>query len=700
LVFLMAFAAIVSIAQLAVLSSWSRSLRITTLLQAIAVGFGVMAPITVLLEWLLTRAIAFVTRTPLHSVVDLATWAFDPVMEEVLRVSPLFLLAWLWPRVHRQLGFADHLLLGAALGAGCALAESALRYGQLWAGSTEVRGGYVVFGNMLGAVAVPSPLTSLLSWLPAPTSFGEGPGFGPASLMLWTALAAAGVGWVTKRAPLRLLGLAPLVLVGLVHANSNATATTSGAPWAWRGLNWVDDQLAIALPILLVALVLVDRFMLWRARARQPDTLLAGENSYGLNPIPLLRVGLSGPPWSAAVTWQLVLERRAALNACVAHSPDTALATALGPRITQLVQAATLRRWEQAAKQVFHAIGFRGLWSWRTVLWMASVTPAILFLVVGGFPLTRGLQQFASGWIGTGIILAGLAAGVVVIVSQLPGLIRRLRELTDPALHELRLRPTAQLANRVAALSVAMLLVMLLAITGRPAGAVVTNYHLLDALAQAEFWVGLALILLSFLYFPPGAAILVTTIGTRVLTLSGLTLLAGTAVGSSLILQAMLNAASTPSSSRSSGGGSQSGSGWTAADGESSAVGSGRFSEGDLPRLQGLARDPAHGGGISKGTWEEAEVGLGLEKKGEVRGLVRSTRPGEEFIDSSGQAWDVKAFRGDYFNLRSSVSKIQREVTAGENVMLDTRYLSEQQFVDLDEAINAAGLASKVLWWP
>lgn len=83
-----------------------------------------------------------------------------------------------------------------------------------------------------------------------------------------------------------------------------------------------------------------------------------------------------------------------------------------------------------------------------------------------------------------------------------------------------------------------------------------------------------------------------------------------------------------------------------------------------------------------------------------MRGLVRSERPGEEFVDSSRQAWDVKAFRGDYFDLGNAVSKIKGEVAAGENVMLDTRYLSEQHFFDLDEATKAAGLSGKVLWWP
>jgi len=58
-------------------------------------------------------------------VVNLAAWTYDPAIEEVVEIAPLALLAWLWPRVHRQLGWTDHLLLGSALGMGLALCETA-----------------------------------------------------------------------------------------------------------------------------------------------------------------------------------------------------------------------------------------------------------------------------------------------------------------------------------------------------------------------------------------------------------------------------------------------------------------------------------------------------------------------------------------------------------------------------------------------
>ena len=127
---------------------------------------------------------------------------------------------------------------------------------------------------------------------------------------------------------------------------------------------------------------------------------------------------------------------------------------------------------------------------------------------------------------------------------------------------------------------------------------------------------------------------------------------------------------------------------------------SGRFTEADLPRLRELSKDPAHGGKTTEGSWAEGEVGLGLEKKGSVRGLTRSSHPGEEFVDRARQGWDVKAFRSENFNLNEAMANMGKKIRGGINVMMDTRGLSTEQFLQLEEAVQKAGWAGKVLWWP
>jgi len=125
-------------------------------------------------------------------------------------------------------------------------------------------------------------------------------------------------------------------------------------------------------------------------------------------------------------------------------------------------------------------------------------------------------------------------------------------------------------------------------------------------------------------------------------------------------------------------------------------------------RIDDLAKDPAHGGRISDASRAEAEVGLGLEEAGQVPGpITRSTNPGEEFVDASGQAWDVKAFRSEVpgsrggFTVDSAMTSIRREVQVGENVMVDTRNMTPAHVTQLREAIAAdPSLAGKVLFYP
>ena len=59
---LMVFAAVVAVTQLTVLASWARTLRWATLLQGVALGFLVCAPMTAVVQWLVTRGVALVTR--------------------------------------------------------------------------------------------------------------------------------------------------------------------------------------------------------------------------------------------------------------------------------------------------------------------------------------------------------------------------------------------------------------------------------------------------------------------------------------------------------------------------------------------------------------------------------------------------------------------------------------------------------------
>ena len=120
-----------------------------------------------------------------------------------------------------------------------------------------------------------------------------------------------------------------------------------------------------------------------------------------------------------------------------------------------------------------------------------------------------------------------------------------------------------------------------------------------------------------------------------------------------------------------------------------------------------LAPDAAHGGKVSRKSIAEAEVGLGLEDAAAVKGLRRDPSQAAEFIDDSGQAWDVKGFHSQVppgakgaFTLEDAMKSIKRELALGENVMVDTRNMTAKHVDELREAVRAAGEERRVLFWP
>ncbi|HIW32719.1 MAG TPA: hypothetical protein IAA29_08020 [Candidatus Paenibacillus intestinavium] len=120
--------------------------------------------------------------------------------------------------------------------------------------------------------------------------------------------------------------------------------------------------------------------------------------------------------------------------------------------------------------------------------------------------------------------------------------------------------------------------------------------------------------------------------------------------------------------------------------------------------LDALATDPAIGNKITPKTIAEREVGLGLEARGEVSGLVRDPSGKAEFIDSSGQKWDVKAFNSNFapkgYNLSDAMTNIRKSISDGENVMLDARNLSQEHLSELKDELVRTGLINNVKIWP
>lgn len=93
-----------------------------------------------------------------------------------------------------------------------------------------------------------------------------------------------------------------------------------------------------------------------------------------------------------------------------------------------------------------------------------------------------------------------------------------------------------------------------------------------------------------------------------------------------------------------------------------------------------------------------------LEDSGRLSRLRRDPTGGAEFIDQSGQAWDLKGFHSGYPNGYSRVdamTNIQKSVSSDENVILDTTKMTPGHVAELRSAITEdPALAGKVIWWP
>jgi hypothetical protein len=136
-------------------------------------------------------------------------------------------------------------------------------------------------------------------------------------------------------------------------------------------------------------------------------------------------------------------------------------------------------------------------------------------------------------------------------------------------------------------------------------------------------------------------------------------------------------------------------------------------------RISELSKDPSQGGASDPKTVREAQVGLQLERDGQVPGpitrapLDAAGNDQGEFFDSSGQRWDVKSspdFRpssqpgagrpiSNPQTTQQFTTMINKELANGENVMLDPDGMSPGRLAQLQQVVaDHPEWLGKVLW--
>ncbi len=528
----MAVAAVWGVLQLFALSWPTRSVRLSTVLLALAVGVYGCGVATALVQLAYTRIYADQSGQSLVTVVNTTSYTVAPWLEELLKVAPL-LLAGLSLRVRRQWGLTDFVVVGAALGAGFGLLEAVLRFG-LDADRAIVRGEGWIVPDSLSPPYVPGLGQVLTSWLPAPFSqldLGGPPVTETFTHLVFTAMAGFGVGLLWRaRGWVRLLSTLPIAAAAVHHAVNNY-AVQEHTGWAREWLESLDG-LAWAAPLVCLAIAMaVDVRQLHHGKRTVPDVLLTSERAEGDSLGALLRYAAWRLPWSLLIVLRYVRLRRSLLYAA-ASAPSEATG-----ELRQVVEGITARMDASDNQRAWQTLNIR-TWlkasraarrsreRWLLLIPCVLMLPSLLFLGIGSFTSTAGLQEFFSTGAGPKILMGFGIAALVWIAYQLTVLLRSWQQVSAQPMGELLAAHRFRLGTALGAATTGVLLLWRGLGDAGPDGRAIRTLHLLDTLNTFLVYLGFALLLLSLLaLFPPG----------------GLALAGGGAVGA-LTAEAALNA--------------------------------------------------------------------------------------------------------------------------------------------------------------
>ena len=502
----MVFAHIWGVLELVILGTLARTVRVRTVLIAIAVGLYFCAPLAIGLQVAWTRPVAHLPGEHLGAVVRVASYTLDPFIEELVKVLPLALMILLIPNVRRQLSMTDCVLIGAAAGSGFGLAENLFRYSGDVYRTFSVSGGWEIRGGFY-APTVPSLMTTISSWLPNGVAFVDvisGAVESPYNVhLVASALGGLAVALVLlRRGRARLAGFALSLYVGAGHAVGNwiiagqpgGLSSAFAAPFTLLShLNWLMPVAALGVAW-------------WLDRSRQqgaaaPDLALAVERRSKCRLLGTLKAAVAKPP--ASIRWidGLTRLRRAyAAAATIKHEGAQSLRReiiALRDRIDRILIGLEPRPLSQRRDG-------RGAWTSRKVIiWLVLMAPSILWFVLGGYPQTAWLQtalKTTPGWIAVRVLSLG---GLVWIGTQLVTSWRGWSQLRRALVADLAAASTLGVLSGTGALLFGFYTFVLSIMGGRPDSHVLNNFHVLEAVGAALLIGALLMGVAAIAFFPP-----------------------------------------------------------------------------------------------------------------------------------------------------------------------------------------------------
>ena len=432
------FAELWGVIQLIVLGSFARTVRVRTVFMAVAVGLYACAPLSVAMEASWIYAASWLTGTPAYQLMKIAAYTADPFVEEAVKVLPVVVLLTV-PAIRRQWSITDCVLVSAATGAGFDLAEALYRHGAVSSSAVwnTSFGGWMLPG-IVATPTVPGPWTTVTSWLP--------PGVLPNELvtlslnhyptvnlhLAWSAVGglAAGLIWLRRDAIGRVAGVLLLTYVAVDHAVSNAHISTG----------------ALVLRNLLALMPIVALGIAWwcdrRSQISSDEPRFAAEKSASWRTLGTLQVAVGRLPWSLFWLSDFVRMRRASNAAQAAGPGDTdglrATLVDARDRIARDLTRPASPPWPSIAGTGRRLVS--ALRQPAVIVWLALMTPPVLWFAVGGWPQTAVVQEMMAGplaWkavLGLSVITQAWLAWQVVSAVRAWPITRRLPRADDAAM--------------------------------------------------------------------------------------------------------------------------------------------------------------------------------------------------------------------------------------------------------------------------
>lgn len=495
----MAVAACVGVVQLHLLGSPTRSVRLGLVLACVPAGVYGATALALGLQLAAVRLLTALTGDRRFEAIDRVGYTAGPVIEELAKLAPLLLIG-VALRARRQWGLTDHVILGAASGAGFGLMEALLRFSTSAIGPLEWPGGGWGLPTSIVPPYIPSLRLSLGSFLPAPA----GPLADDYSArtvtfqhLVWSAVGGLGLGLVLRgrRWWHRLAGLVPLLLVSADHAGFNyLNGVLRPSGWAERAATWATagDRWLWTWPLVALAVAVgVDHRTRRRAIADHPELVLAAEHEAGNRVGGLARLAGLRLPWSLLAAHRYALVRRGAW-----YSGRADLVAEVDGVRAQLDAGASQEAWRAVRPGRILLDGMlppgppgRRLRLVKrlalVVLWLALLAPAVAY----HGRATEGRNDGIKGWFATagGLRWAAVAvgAGMAWMVWRMAVAGRSLWRLRTGPGREPSARLALQLCTGAGALVFSALALRTYLAVGTPDARLVSQFFMLDALLSA-----------------------------------------------------------------------------------------------------------------------------------------------------------------------------------------------------------------------